>query len=167
MDTLWAAIGSNLIAALLGTVASKFVHFFPQREEFRKRIELQRQRLLEDHAAHHMLLLKHITSLTADETWRGDGVQSPDFIGNHSEKTYCLFANVFELSGLNRHYKVVHGLLLTLSVFSFVGAFLVVLLPQISTWAICVACASFTLQLGAIGFLYTTNSKLEDYEDVH
>lgn len=164
-SALWPALIASLIPIVLGVSATYFRPFVDSRSEFRGRIKLRRQALLEKLAVMHAVLLRHAAHITEDELLRGDGRDQPDLVADYTSEVFRLFTVFHRLETIRLCFAIANtGLLVAVSA-GVLGAFCAWLWSDSRTCVLVGGVAVVVVQMVLVCLIYWCSCKLESYED--
>ena len=164
-----AAGVTAVISVLLGgAVTSRLAIFLVSQKEFRSRIEQKRAEVMERLAVQHASLLNY--SRTYDEnlrgTFRGDGRNEPDLVGEYMGNLFKGFVTFNRLDLLKLRVRWAYWLLFIIIALGVVAFLTVLVFEEARAVVFWYSAAAVLLELGDIGVLFVASQKLEQYEDV-
>lgn len=165
-DPILPSLVASVVPIVLGSLATYFKPFVESQKDFRKRIRLRRDALLEQLAGRHAALLQHVRRITPDDLLRGDGREEPDLVGDLTGETFRLFTIFHRLEALRLAVRVAYtGLLVTVTL-GILGALVSWVWGEVRPWIFVGGIVLVVAQIALVGLLYWSSCKLETYEDV-
>jgi len=165
-DPMWPSLVASVVPIVLGSLATYFKPFIESQADFRSRIRLSRKDLLERLAAKHAALLNHVRQITPDDLLRGDGREEPDLVGDLTGETFRLFTIFHRLETLRLVVRSAYTVLLATVCLAIIGALVSWLWVDARSWSLIFGIGLIVAQVGFVGLLYWSSSRLETYEDV-
>jgi len=176
---MWASLVASIVPIVLGSLATYFKPFIESQADFRSRIKLRREALLEQLADKHADLLQHVRRVMSDDLLRGYGLKftpddlpgvhggkEPDLVGDLTRETFRLFAIFHRLETLRIVYRSAHTVLLVTVCLAIFGALAACLWVGARPWIPYVMYILIAVQVCFFALLYWSSWKLETYEDV-
>lgn len=156
----------TVVPIILGSVSSYFNLFVENRKEFRSRVSLTRQTLLERVNERLGVLLDYVRQMGTGDVLRGDGVSNPDLVSGFTREQLRAFSLLHRVLNIERFFHAGHSMLLVTTigaVMVFIGAILA------SSWRLCFVYAAVglvVLQLVTIATVYRYSRRLDELEDL-
>jgi hypothetical protein len=155
-----------VVPVLLGAVTTWLKIFIDPQGEFRRRINLKRNDLLERVSLLHATLLNHSRRIDDDKLLRGDGHNEPDLVGDYAHRVFKLFAIFHRLEILKLVVKVAYWMLFTLIGLGILALLVNVLFDELRVVVLWYGVGAVVLELGLIAVVFAASQRLEQYEDV-
>jgi hypothetical protein len=140
--------------------------FVETQAEFRRRIGLRRNTLVEKVATKHAALLKHVRSITEDDILRGDGREEPDLVGDLTSEIFRVFTVFHRLETLGLIVRIAYGVLFVTIALGLLGALGAAAFTSARSYAFVAGVALVIVQFLTVAVIMIASNKLEVYEDV-
>lgn len=158
----------TLLPVVLGGISSYFNLFVESPKEFRARVSLTRQKLLEGVNERLSALLRGVVDVSTgtNDVLRGDGMQAPDLVGDFTEEQFRSFSLLHRLLNTERFLQWGHKILL-LTTMAGIIVFVVAMLAASWRWLLVyLTVALVVVQIATIASVYGYSRRLDDLEDL-
>jgi hypothetical protein len=165
-DSVWPPLVASIAPIAVGAVSVHFKLFIESDGEFRRRISLHRQNLIEGFATKLAAVLHHARRMTADDVLRGDGREEPDLVGDVAKECYRLSCILHRMEFIRAFARIAYTILCVSIALGIFGVLLAWLEPAARPYVLWGAIALVVLQFGLVLCVMRASSAMEVYEDV-
>lgn len=158
----------TLLPVIVGGTSSYFNLFVESRKDFRSRVSLTRQKLLESVNERLSALLNGVVrvSMGTSDVLRGDGIQAPDLVGDFTREQLKSFVLLHRLLDTERFLQRGHKVLLLTTMAGVVVFVLAIVAASWRPALVNVTVALVAIQLLTIAFVHGYSRRLDDLEDL-
>ncbi|MCI0630320.1 MAG: hypothetical protein L0Y44_06655 [Phycisphaerales bacterium] len=167
-DSLWPSLIASIAPIVLGAVTVHYKLFIEPEAEFRKRVSLQREKLIEQLAGRFASVLQHVRAIamTPDNDLRGDGREEPDLVGDVARECYKLSTVLHRMEVIRTIVRSTYIVLLLTVALGIFGVFSALIWQTWRPYVFWCAVGLLVLQTLLILGVMRASAAMELYEDV-
>lgn len=158
----------SLLPVIVGGTSSYFNIFVESRKDFRARVSLTREKLLESANERLSALMDGVVrvSMGTSDVLRGDGFQAPDLVGDFTRAQLKSFVLLHVLLDTERFLHWGHKSLLATTMAGVAVFVLAILATPWRPILLYMTVALLVIQLVTIGAVHGHSRRLDDLEDL-